>query len=205
MNASLNKLLLVVSVAFSFGFGAPMEPAKSTLFILLDGMNPSNKGLLENCSYYEDSDTWGRTGAAKYFQENIANTKANIYSRQYLNPAEAPSEMVEELAGRGTGRQIVNCQERLSIYNANTITRKMGEKMKVGSIVEEALEHWYAEMLNEAQLVQPITSYQGINLQKSRNAWNYNSGVFFPKGQYTAGFFSSLAFLDANLGKCVVS
>lgn len=76
MNASLNKLLLVVSVAFSFVFGAPMEPAKSTLFILLDGMNPSNKGLLENCSYYEDSDTWGKTGAAKYFQENIANTKA---------------------------------------------------------------------------------------------------------------------------------
>lgn len=108
--------------------------------------------------------------------------------------------MVEELAGRGTGRQIVNCQERLSIYNANTITRKMGEKMKVGSIVEEALEHWYAEMLNEAQLVQPITSYQGINLQKSRNAWNYNSSVFFPKGQYTAGFFSSLAFLDFENG-----
>ena len=188
MHTGLNKLLLVLFWTFSFGFGTPMEPAKSTLFILLDGMNPSNTGILNSCSYYEDSDTWGKTGAAKFFQENIANTKANIYSRQYLNPAEAPSEMIEELAGRGINRQTVNCQERTSVYNANMITHKLGDKMKVGSIIDEALEHWYAEMLNEAQLVQPITSYQGINLQKSRNAWNYNGGVYSPKGQYSAGF-----------------
>ena len=78
----------------------PMQPAKSTLFILLDGMNPSNKGLLHGyCQHYEDSDTWGKTGAAKFFQENIANTKANIYSRPYKDPAAAPSAMVSELVG----------------------------------------------------------------------------------------------------------
>ena len=60
--------LSMVSIAFS----APMEPAKSTLFILLDGMNPSNKGLLQDyCEHYENSEVWGKTGAAKYFQEKV--------------------------------------------------------------------------------------------------------------------------------------
>jgi hypothetical protein len=76
-------------------FAAPMENARGTLFILLDGMAPKSEGLFNNyCLDYERSETWGKTGVAKYFQEYVANSKANIYSRSYWNPVASPSEMV---------------------------------------------------------------------------------------------------------------
>jgi len=76
-------------------FAAPMENARGTLFILLDGMAPKSEGLFNNyCLDYERSETWGKTGVAKYFQEYVANSKANIYSRSYCNPVASPSEMV---------------------------------------------------------------------------------------------------------------
>ncbi|MCQ2107642.1 MAG: hypothetical protein MJZ05_02645 [Fibrobacter sp.] len=200
MRASVCKLLLVVISAVSFGFGTPMEPAKSTLFILLDGMNPSNMGLLEDyCNHYENSEIWGKTGVAKYLQENVANTKANIYSRSYKNPSAAPSAMISELAGHNNMLQTVNCREKQSIYDAQThsIIQQDGEKMQLSSIVDEALGHWFADVLNESEMALPTKSSEMVSLQKTRNAWDGTAGKYIPKSQYSVEFANIDPFLYA--------
>ncbi len=91
-----NYILLFLFVASSL-FAKPMESAQGTLFILLDGMAPKSHGLYEKyCAdfNYESSETWGKTGVAKFLQEEVANSKAQIYSRPYFNPSQSPSEMI---------------------------------------------------------------------------------------------------------------
>ena len=190
--------LSMVSIAFS----APMEPAKSTLFILLDGMNPSSKGLLEDyCERYEESEVWGKSGAAKYFQENVANTKANVYSRPYKNPADAPSAMVSELAGHGNTAQKVNCKENVAVYNASKKEFSAGSSkdMQVSSIVDEALEHWYADKLVEMNLPLPTSNKEKIGLQKKRESLKDSDGSYAPKSTYKAEFADIDPFLYAWL------
>lgn len=170
MQINLGKVLLAVLVLVSFGAAAPMEPAKSTLFILLDGMKPSNKGLLQDyCVGYESDETWGKTGAAKFFQEKIINTKSNLYSRSYKNPADAPSAMVSELAGHGNKIETINCIEKKQVYvaSSNNFLMMDGDKMKLSSIIDEALEHWYVSVLNEMALPLPMSSSASINNQKT--------------------------------------
>ena len=190
--------LSMVSIAFS----APMEPAKSTLFILLDGMNPSSKGLLKDyCDHYEESEVWGKTGAAKYFQENVANTKANVYSRPYKNPADAPSAMVSELAGHGNTAQKVNCKENVAVYNASKKEFSAGSSkdMQVSSIVDEALEHWYAGKMAEMNLPLPTSNKEKIELQKKRESLEDSDKDYAPKGTYKAEFADIDPFLYAWL------
>lgn len=190
--------LSMVSIAFS----APMEPAKSTLFILLDGMNPSSKGLLKDyCEHYEESEVWGKSGAAKYFQENVANTKANVYSRPYKNPADAPSAMVSELAGHGNTAQKVNCKENVAVYNASKKEFSAGSSkdMQVSSIVDEALEHWYAGKMAEMNLPLPTSNKEKIELQKKRESLEDSDKSYAPKSAYKAEFADIDPFLYAWL------
>ena len=190
--------LSMVSIAFS----APMEPAKSTLFILLDGMSPSSKGLLKDyCDHYEESEVWGKTGAAKYFQENVANTKANVYSRPYKNPADAPSAMVSELAGHGNTAQKVNCKENVAVYNAGKkeFSISSSKDMQVSSIVDEALEHWYAGKMAEMNLPLPTSNKEKIALQKKRESLEDSDKGYAPKGTYKAEFADIDPFLYAWL------
>ena len=186
----------MVSIAFS----APMEPAKSTLFILLDGMNPSNKGLLQDyCEHYENSEVWGKTGAAKYFQENVVNTKANVYSRSYKNPADAPSAMVSELAGHGNTAQSVNCKENLMVYDAGKKEFSAGssKEVQISSIVDEALEHWFAGKLAEMNLPLPTSVTDKIGLLKNRDTWSGSANSYTPKNTYKADFADIDPFLYA--------
>lgn len=188
--------LSMVSIAFS----APMEPAKSTLFILLDGMNPSNKGLLQDyCEHYENSEVWGKTGAAKYFQENVVNTKANVYSRSYKNPADAPSAMVSELAGHGNTAQSVNCKENLMVYDAGKKEFSAGssKEVQISSIVDEALEHWFAGKLAEMNLPLPTSVTDKIGLLKNRDTWSGSANSYTPKNTYKADFADIDPFLYA--------
>lgn len=182
-----NKLALLLFSMVSAGLCTPMEPAKSTLFILLDGMNPSNKGLLQNfCVDYENSEVWGKTGAAKYLQENIVNTKTNIYSRSYKNPAEAPSLMVAELAGHSNSIEKVNCLEKKWFYDASSKKLKYKEDSQktLTSIVDEALNQWYADVLNEVQLPVATSASQKSNVQVRRNAWAGKESSYTPNGSY---------------------
>lgn len=186
-----NKLALLLLSMASVGLSTPMEPAKSTLFILLDGMNPSNKGLLQNyCVDYENSEVWGKTGAAKYLQENIVNTKTNIYSRSYKNPAEAPSLMVAELAGHENSKEKVSCLEKMWFYDAASKKYKFknGSQKVLSSIVDEALEQWYADILNEVQLPLATSASQKSNVQTNRNTWSNVNGVYSPNGAYSVDF-----------------
>lgn len=182
-----NKLSLLLFSMVSVGLSTPMEPAKSTLFILLDGMNPSNKGLLQNfCVDYENSEVWGKTGAAKYLQENIVNTKTNIYSRSYKNPAEAPSLMVAELAGHSNPIEKVNCLEKKWFYDASSkkLKNKEDSQKALTSIVDEALNQWYADVLNEVQLPLATSASQKSNVQMRRNAWAGKESSYTPNGSY---------------------
>lgn len=182
-----NKLALLLLSMASVGLSTPMEPAKSTLFILLDGMNPSNKGLLQNyCVDYENSEVWGKTGAAKYLQENIVNTKTNIYSRSYKNPAEAPSLMVTELAGHSNPIEKVNCLEKKWFYDASSKKLKYKEdaQKELTSIVDEALDQWYADVLNEVQLPLATSASQKSNVQVRRNTWAGKESSYTPNGSY---------------------
>ena len=186
-----NKLALLLLSMASVGLSTPMEPAKSTLFILLDGMNPSNKGLLQNyCVDYENSEVWGKTGAAKYLQENIVNTKTNIYSRSYKNPAEAPSLMVAELAGHENSKEKVSCLEKMWFYDAASKKYKFknGSQKVLTSIVDEALGQWYADILNEVQLPLATSASQKSNVQTNRNTWSNVNGVYSPNGAYSVDF-----------------
>lgn len=202
MQINLGKVLLAILVLVSFDAAAPMEPAKSTLFILLDGMKPSNKGLLQDyCVGYESDETWGKTGAAKFFQEKIINTKSNLYSRSYKNPADAPSAMVSELAGHGNKIETINCIEKKQVYvaSSNNFLMMDGDKMKLSSIIDEALEHWYVSVLNEMALPLPMSSSASINNQKNRNAWAGIDGNFSPMEEYTANFSNVDIYLYAWL------
>lgn len=176
-------LLAIFSVVLANAM--PMQPAKSTLFILLDGMNPSNKGLLEGyCQHYEDSDTWGKTGAAKFFQEDITNNHFNVFSRSYRNPAEAPSEMKEELAGHGLAKETMNCVDEMLVYEPSTykFTRKQSGNVKVSSIIDDALEYWFANVLEEVKM--PLIN--NSRAQIIRNTWEGSEGSYTPKKQYSA-------------------
>ena len=171
---------MLVSIAFP----APMEPAKSILFILLDGMAPKSHGLYEKYCVdfnYESSDSWGKTGLAKFLQEEVTNSKAQIYSRPYFNPSESPSEMVDELSKNMDAWYTTNCDSYDASYDASKgqiSYLNSGSKAKVGSIMDEALEHWFKEMLNESNLPK-LDSNSAKNIMEKtqirRNAWKWNS------------------------------
>ena len=74
----LYKFFLIAIMLVSIAFPAPMEPAKSILFILLDGMAPKSHGLYEKYCVdfnYESSDSWGKTGLAKFLHEYSGQKK----------------------------------------------------------------------------------------------------------------------------------
>ena len=180
----LYKFFLIAIMLVSIAFPAPMEPAKSILFILLDGMAPKSHGLYEKYCVdfnYESSDSWGKTGLAKFLQEEVTNSKAQIYSRPYFNPSESPSEMVDELSKNMDAWYTTNCDSYDASYDASKgqiSYLNSGSKAKVGSIMDEALEHWFKEMLNESNLPK-LDSNSAKNIMEKtqirRNAWKWNS------------------------------
>lgn len=194
----LNYVLLSMSLAVSL-FAKPMESARGTLFILLDGMAPKSHGLYEKYCVdfnYESSDSWGKTGVAKFLQEEVTNSKAQIYSRPYFNPSESPSEMVDELSKNMDAWYTTNCDSYDVSYDASKgqiSYLNSGNKAKVGSIMDEALEHWFKEMLNESNLPKLDSNSAKDIMEKTqirRNAWKWNStnGSYDPEATINASY-----------------
>lgn len=191
-----NYILLFLFVASSL-FAKPMESAQGTLFILLDGMAPKSHGLYEKyCAdfNYESSETWGKTGVAKFLQEEVANSKAQIYSRPYFNPSQSPSEMIDELSKHADAWYTTNCDSYNASYDASKgqITYvNSSSKAKVGSIMDEALEHWFKEMLNESNLPKLDSNTATEIKQKiqiKRNAWSISAGLYAPQTTINASY-----------------
>ena len=192
----LNYVFVFMSLAVSL-FAKPMESARGTLFILLDGMAPKNHGLYEKyCAdfNYESSDLWGKTGVAKFLQEEVTNSKAQIYSRPYFNPSQSPSEMVDELSKYANAWYTTSCDSYDALYDASKgqiSYVNSGSKAKVGSIMDDALEHWFKEMLNESNLSK-LDSNSGVTImektQIGRNAWKETSGTFAPQTTIKASY-----------------
>ena len=192
----LNYVFVFMCLAVSL-FAKPMESARGTLFILLDGMAPKNHGLYEKYCVdfnYEFSGSWGKTGVAKFLQEEVTNSKAQIYSRPYFNPSQSPSEMVDELSKYMDAWYTTNCDSYDASYDASKgqiSYMNSGNKAKVGSIMDEALEHWFKEMLNESNLPK-LDSNSTKNIMEQtqirRKAWKVTSGTFVPQATIDASY-----------------
>ena len=192
----LNYVFVFMCLAVSL-FAKPMESARGTLFILLDGMAPKNHGLYEKYCVdfnYEFSGSWGKTGVAKFLQEEVTNSKAQIYSRPYFNPSQSPSEMVDELSKYMDAWYTTNCDSYDASYDASKgqiSYMNSGNKAKVGSIMDEALEHWFKEMLNESTLPK-LDSNSTKNIMEQtqirRKAWKVTSGTFVPQATIDASY-----------------
>ncbi|MDR3000697.1 MAG: LamG domain-containing protein [Fibromonadaceae bacterium] len=164
------------------GHTQPMEPARSTLFILLDGMAPNSQGIAgENsdpCKSYETSSIWGSTGFAKYLQEDITNSKAMIYSRAYRRPADSPIEISNDFADPAAMDSFVACKatkRAVPYYNAASNQLSYAHTagtMKTNNILKEALEQWFDEQLVESEIQANISLSLSSSLQKQRNAWD---------------------------------
>ena len=67
--------------------------------------------------------------------------------------------------------------------------------MQISSIVDEALNHWFSEILNEVEISLPTKSSERVSLQKERNAWYEATGIYAPKSEYSVGFANIDPFL----------
>jgi len=110
----LSRILIFMMFALLNLWAEPMEPARSTLFILLDGLYPSEKGLSgDPCKSYELSEIWGESGFGKYLQEDITNSKALVYSRPFINPVESPIHNSFELGIKAPTDSSFQCSHSL--------------------------------------------------------------------------------------------
>ncbi len=103
-----------------------VEPANNSIFILLDGLGSASDGLDGfGCKALEETDAFGRSGVAHELKQLVS--EANVYYRPYLNPSLSPVELAKEFAERGRAKVDTKCKH----YK------------RVGSIMDDAVEHWF--------------------------------------------------------------
>lgn len=93
------KVFLIAAFSIVACFGAPVESAKSTIFILLG----SAGGSVTN-----SSQMWESTGIRKFIQDNIAKEAIHLYVAEYDIAKMSPSVFVDEhLAGKAAAKSVL--------------------------------------------------------------------------------------------------
>lgn len=93
------KICLIAAFSIVACFGAPVESAKSTIFILLGTAG----GSVTN-----SSQMWESTGIRKFIQDNIAKEAIHLYVAEYDIAKMSPSVFVDEhLAGKAAAKSVL--------------------------------------------------------------------------------------------------
>lgn len=93
------NFLLIIFISIGFSFGAPVESAKSTIFILLSTTGGAS---------LDSSQIWGKTGVKNYIESNIIKGQGFLYEANYDMVSMSPSVFVDErLAGETVAKSIL--------------------------------------------------------------------------------------------------
>lgn len=93
------KVFLFILITSIFGFGTPIEPAKSTIFILLSTTGGTSS---------DSSQIWGKTGVKNYIENNIMKGQGFLYEANYNMASMSPAVFVDEvLAGDTVTKSIL--------------------------------------------------------------------------------------------------
>jgi hypothetical protein len=91
--------LLVIFTSVVFCLGAPIESAKSTIFILLSTTGGTSS---------DSSQIWGKTGVKNYIENSIMKGQGFLYEANYNMASMSPSVFVDErLAGETIAKSIL--------------------------------------------------------------------------------------------------
>jgi len=93
------NFLLVIFISVGFCLGAPVESAKSTIFILLSTTGGTSS---------DSSQIWGKTGVKNYIENNIMKGQGFLYEANYNMASMSPAVFVDEvLAGDTVTKSIL--------------------------------------------------------------------------------------------------
>lgn len=189
----LGRVLALAFALCAISFAAPMEPARTTMYILVHGINPNENGL-NTWKCPQDlgtgGNTWSRKGLVEYLNEQVLNSGHGSYIQTFQKPAKSPIDLGHELADRKRAPDTYECRTDYPLLRPsfvdgiNKVWRVMGDPSikdwKNSNIFESAISNWFIQELAEADgykawVASPSTGtvYPYVYEKRSVGKWDF--------------------------------